>query len=313
MYKPYLRGKLNEMLALRELSDIISNKKNKISPIIEPVTKSSSFKISLKFLVERNINFTIVVNPKVGVFKDDNNSLFTLLGDTLLNYNNYQLGIIVENNINSQSIIHEINQNNLTPIGFTIIHNTIDQGYLAEIQNLTNYLPIIYNVVNLNKTLADRNYIQNFHQNTRISLVDYFKSQTKNSLYLDYPDSTFSNDYANFSASGNFGFGDYLTVGDKFADTGASPYAVAIHISYLAGQTINVKHFASDSNNDQSDPGGKFFEANVKLVEWCNLNGINTLGSNGFRQLQINQHYPGLGTLKKLSIMNHIELIISLI
>lgn len=313
MYKPYLRGKQNEMMALRELSDIILSNNHKISPIIEPVTKARSFQISLEMLVQKNINFTIIINPKVGAFKNNNSELYTLIGETLSGYNNYQIGIIKESTINANSIIQNINDNNITPVGLAIIHNTVDARFDAEIQALTNFIPLIYNVINLNKTLGDRTYLQNFSADNRITLADYFKSQTKNSLYLTNPDSTFSNDFATYLTQGNRGFADYLTVGEPFSDSGASPYAVAIHISYLNGNSIGVKHFTSDTNIDQSDPAGKFFEANAKLVEWCDLNTINTRGCNAFRELHNNQHYPGLGILKKLSIMNHIELIIGLI
>lgn len=72
-----------------------------------------------------------------------------------------------------------------------------------------------------------------------------------------------------------------------------------------------VKHFVSDSNQDVSDIGGKFSEAIHKLVTWCNQNNINTKAVEVFKDLEARGHFPGLGTLKKLSIMNHIELIIN--
>jgi len=312
MYQPYLRGKQNEMMALRELIPLISVNQSKISPIIEPVKPSRNFEISLRKLIENNINFTIIVNPQVGKFKSNYN-IFAYLSPILNGYTNYQAGIIIENFNNAPIITQHMAANNLTPLGFTIIYNSTDTIHTQDVILFTNFLPIIYNVVNLKKTITDRNFIQNFSSNSRVTLVDYFKSQSKNILYLHNPDSTFSNDFANFINQGNVGFGDYLTVGEDYSETGASPYAVAIHISYLNINTISVKHFTSDTNHDQSDPAGKFFEANQKLVNWCQANGINTLGCNGFIQLQNNQHYPGLGILKKFSIMNHIELNINLI
>ena len=74
---------------------------------------------------------------------------------------------------------------------------------------------------------------------------------------------------------------------------------------------INVKHFVSDSNGDTSDIGGKFAEANNKLVAWCDEKNINTSAILEFRNLRDSGHFPGLGVIKKLSIINHIELMVN--
>lgn len=79
----------------------------------------------------------------------------------------------------------------------------------------------------------------------------------------------------------------------------------------MENNQIRVKHFVSDSNEDVADIGGKFSEAIDKLVIWCDQNNLNTSAINVFRDLQQRGHFPGLGTLKKLSIMNHIELVIN--
>ncbi len=66
----------------------------------------------------------------------------------------------------------------------------------------------------------------------------------------------------------------------------------------------------SDSNEGIEDPGGKFGEALEKLVYWCDENNVqNTLGLQGFYDCYSSGKYPGLGTVKKYSIMHHIELV----
>jgi len=92
------------------------------------------------------------------------------------------------------------------------------------------------------------------------------------------------------------------------------PYAVAIHLSYAdQNNKIRVRHFVSDSNDDSSDVGGKFAEALEKLIQWVNENGRESIAISIFRELHETGHFPGLGSLKKLSIMHHIELVLSLI
>ena len=90
---------------------------------------------------------------------------------------------------------------------------------------------------------------------------------------------------------------------------------MAIHLSYDEKQTkkIKVKHFVSDSNDDTSDIAGKFAEALNKLIAWCDQTGYNSVAIPIFREYHNNGHFPGLGTLKKLSLMNHIDLVLKLI
>ena len=66
MYYPYLRGKQFELIALRDLTDLISENKTKISPIIEPIKISSTLEKTLLDFKNKDINFTLIINPQVG-------------------------------------------------------------------------------------------------------------------------------------------------------------------------------------------------------------------------------------------------------
>lgn len=106
------------------------------------------------------------------------------------------------------------------------------------------------------------------------------------------------------------GFADYSVVGEEYNDTGFAPHAVAIHIVYFdTDDSLHVRHFVSDSNDDISDPAGKFQEALSKLVEWNKEKQLGTVAMKEFEDLYCREAYPGLGTVKKLSIMHHLELI----
>jgi hypothetical protein len=65
MYYPYIRAKQYELLAIKEIIPIIKEKKEKISPIIEPVKNSTTLKSLLKDLKDNEINFNIIINPSV--------------------------------------------------------------------------------------------------------------------------------------------------------------------------------------------------------------------------------------------------------
>ena len=70
MYLPYLRGRQNELLCLRELLDA-GKLSQKVIPIIEPVKFSSTLFSTLVKFIEMNHPVIVVRNPKVGSFRDE--------------------------------------------------------------------------------------------------------------------------------------------------------------------------------------------------------------------------------------------------
>ena len=314
MYFPYLRGKQFELIALRELGDFMSLNIHKVSPIIEPVKISSTLKNTLKNLKDNNINFNIVLNPQVGDLINETDKIIEIIKSELSDYSNYQLGIIFEKKFELNELLQKVRASNLNPNGFSLIHNVViaNENLFSIKERCEAIFPVIYNVINFDKTNSNRRYNRNFSSDTLVSLADYFSSQIKNSAYLDVEKSVFTEEHLFYLQEGYVGFGDFLTIGDNYSESGFMPYAVAIHISYadVSGK-INVKHFVSDSNGDTSDIGGKFAEANNKLVAWCDENNINTSAIIEFRNLKDSGHFPGLGVIKKLSIINHIELMIN--
>lgn len=309
MYFPYLRGKQFELIALRELCALFPEELNKISPVIEPVKPSSTLSSTLLELANRNANFNIIINPRVGDLENQSEQIIDIITSSIpVEYNNYQLAVIIDSQAerNLDALIEFLNGLELNYNGITLIHKTEINSQNIELLN--NQLNIVYNLIYFSKT--SRRYYREFEPNTLVSLDDYFAEQSKNADYLNQ-ESDFSNEYRFYQQDGFVGFSDFLTIGDNYSESGFLPRAVAIHLSYLDNERVKVKHFVSDSNGDVSDIGGKFAEAINKLVIWCNQNELNTAAINEFRDLQERGHFPGLGTLKKLSIMNHIELMIN--
>lgn len=313
MYQPYIRGKQFELIGIRELTTpVLSPNKTKVSPIIEPVKDSSTLKTTIRDLASKDINFTIIVNPQVGTFTNPN-TIFNAIRSSVEGYKNYQIGVIFHNRVNPLNIIPTLQQNiDLIP-ALTIIHNAAFDNITEIISTYREHFTIKYNVINLSST--SKRYHRNFGESTRIELDDYFNAQSKNADYLELDESNFSEEHLYYKDDGFEGFSDYLSIGEEYSETGFLPYAVAIHLSYAEATTnrIKVKHFVSDSNDDQSDIAGKFAEALNKLIAWCDATSYNSIAIPIFREYHNNGHFPGLGTLKKLSLMNHIDLVLKLI
>ena len=300
MYFPYLRGRQFELIALRELLEggALSNK---IIPIIEPVKLSSTLVKTIETYEKNGRTLSLINNPQVGDFRtemaDDKNEK---LKDSFQN--------IIRS---SQSLLFS---KILVPNG------TVDKfigkynGRMMTICTNKDAIPVYTNYfenldVNYNLILDDGGFRRKIRKN-RVLLDDKFNKLDRNSDYIDIDDEPFSEDHLYYAEDGYVGFADYSVVGKDYNDTGFAPYAVAIHIVYFADDSsLRIKHFVSDSNDDISDPAGKFQEAVAKLVEWNKTQKINTIAMKEFQSLYEREAYPGLGTVKKLSIMHHIELI----
>jgi hypothetical protein len=313
MYFPFLRGKQFELIALRELTQILAANRDKISPIIEPVKESNStLSITLDDLIKNNINFNIMLNPIVGDLRYNNAGIIQLINEKFSDYSNFQIAVYIDS---QNSIIHNqaaIGRINVNYEGITLVH-------IAPIDNLNlmnqfdEIKPVLFNLINLSRT--NRRYHRHFEQSTRVSLEDHFKTMNRNADYSNNLDEHFSEEHLFYKEDGFVGFSDYLTIGEQFAESGFLPYAVAIHLTYKdAEDKIRIRHFVSDSNDDTSDVGGKFAEALQKLVDWVNGNDVlQTFALREFLDLHRSGHFPGLGVIKKLSLKHHIELVLSLI
>lgn len=312
MYFPYLRGKQFELIALREMSDFLSKNRKKISPIIEPVKNSTTFKRTLSAFKSINLNFSVVINPRVGDLQHNTSDILSILHQELSGYDNYQIAIILDGKENKKNIISAIKKHSGLAGGITLIHQVNYDDIDEVVEEYNQILPIRYNVVYFSKT--SRRYHRNFNRKTIVGLDDYFSLQAKNADYKSVDESGFSEEHLYYKDDGFVGFADFLTIGDNYSDGGFLPYAIAIHISYPdATDKVKVKHFVSDSNDDASDIAGKFEEALSQLVKWCKSNGVSSKAINEFKLLEQSGHFPGLGSIKKLSIMNHIEQILNLI
>jgi len=308
MYLPFLRGKQFELLALRELASLplIGSK---ISPIIEPVKKDlKSVETAIKVLSQVNVEIQLIVNPENGELKKSYVPIFESI--TRLRSLGFQ-------NIVPTYLI--ANERDYTFFKSTAQeHNHLDSGYslilLNQISNITE-LKAIANSSNLKVNLIHVNHLISLRRGFPLGslgfLSDPFNRQKRNVDYLDSEDEIYSSDCFYYQNEGFAAFSDYLTIGSEYIEGGMLPYAVAIHLTYKdeEGENIRIRHFLSDNNEDISDTAGKFGEALSKLVAFIDQQEIHTIASEQFRQYHERGAYPGLGVLKKLSIMHHIELI----
>jgi len=312
MYLPYLRGKQYELLALRELCALPLNN-HKIFPIIEPLKKGlKSIETALIALRVLGVEMQLIVNPEHGDLKGNGNFILDFID--ALRADGFD-NVIPTYRISSERDFvffqSTAQARGYVSSGYSLIHiNQISSA--AALKVFVNATAIRFNIIQVNHVIA----LKRGFTNGYLSLLsDPFNKQKRNVDYERVEDEFFSSDHQYYIQENFAAFSDYLTIGAEYVEGGMLPYAVAIHLTYVEHNSgdIWIKHFISDSNEDYSDTPGKFGEALIKLIEFIDAKNMHTLACEQFRDYYSRGAYPGLGVIKKLSIMHHIELIQGLI
>ncbi|WP_427036606.1 sce7725 family protein [Cytobacillus pseudoceanisediminis] len=306
MYYPIIRGRQYDLLALRELQTrgILSES---IIPIIEPIKLSSTLMSTVKVFEENNRNLIIVSNPRVGSFTGELAlpSVFQQYKELMIN--------------DSVIIGHHLNKDSDNQIKQLQIEFDVKLEELAIIHSERKLVPLYREIFNgskarLNVIPSDNSFRRQLSGQELAGLDDKFNKLPRNVDYLELENEFYSEEHLFFKDEGYVGFSDFSVVGEEYNESGFAPYAVAIHIVYPnLENALEIMHFVSNSNSDTSDPAGKFSEALEKLIEWYQLfksdERMDTFAMKCFVQHYEEGTYPGLPTLKKLSIMHHLELI----
>lgn len=310
VYFPYLRGKQYELIALREICEF-SDDKTILSPIIEPVKKfNTTLSKTLARLKENNINFNFIFNPQEpkGEIQPADYEQYVVEVITVMDdYKNYQPSFLINERVDIPMIIGCIKTHHLKNITLIITQPPINDSEFNHLLECTSIKYIL---------LDDDSSVRRMSRKLRhvckdlVFLADRFNLKARNVEYENPDDEFYSDDHLFFQEEGFCGFSDYLTIGNSYTDGGFLPYAVAIHLTYFDTQeNLRVRHFVSDSNDDNSDVPGKVSEALAKLVAFVREQNMQTRASKEFKRIYDTESYPGLGSIKKLSMLHHIELL----
>jgi len=298
MYFPYFRGRQYELLALKELaSEGLLGKS--IIPVVEPVKLMSTFDTTLRVYSQKQHRIALIFNPAVGDFAGNSN---------FVEKYNRRFGTVA--NV-MPALLMSQNTNIVLP---TLTNKGVDLSSIVAFLDNRDFIDEYKEAFGCNAPsytlFPDEREFRRTANGVKIAFKDNFGKKVRNA---DYPeDSFFTDDHLFYAEDGYAGFGDYSIIGSEYVEGGFAPYAVAIHIVYFDNDDkIRVRHFISDSNEDISDVQGKFGEAVLKLANWYNAGQQRQLTQALSVLLQHAEdgYYPGLPTIKKLSIMHHLELV----
>ena len=304
MYYPYFRGKQYDLIAIRECAELMAE--NKFIPIIEPVKESfSALTRTIQALQQSKCQAILIANPQNGDHSTDASSIIQLLKDNPGDNSNIKVGIMLSRDTTIPVALEILQEFKSRQITFIHAGFSDPAGLVKEINNEQNeYEHVFFD------DFCGKLYRKHFKNTTRILIKDGFEKRANRA----HPEVEFFSDlHVTYKEDNMNGFGDFLTVGSDYSEGGGPAYTVAIHITFIDPDnedTMYIHHFKSDRNDTPTDPGGKFAEALKKLIqeiEHPNTKIIITPAINEFKALHASGHFPGLGSVKKLSMKHHIQ------
>ena len=303
------------MLCLRELLET-NRLYDTITPVIEPVRCNSTFFSTIEKFIEADRNVIIIKNPGVGTFVSDYLKLEKKIEEeqseekkkklqlTMQKYNEiYEDEHVINAYLCNDEVISMCLNNQIVTEKIVMINMGQDMfNYYAEYgQRLEARYTMIPKDVDFQEEVWGQTVV----------LEDGYMRAKRNVDYIDEPDQQFSRNHLVYRRRGYAGFSDYSIVGNTYEESGFAPLAVAIHIVYFGSkQELRVHHFVSESNKTFLDPARKFGEAMENLLDWENYSIIpKTYGLQTLIDYYENGKFPGLGVIKKCSVMHHLEVV----
>src|ERR1700688_308708 len=305
MYFPYFRGKRFELIALAELTPLLSES-SRITASLEPVRTAETEVRKIRRLAQEDVPLILIENPNRGELATRHDVAQGMISQCSGNPN-LIAGFLVGETTQSRIIEEVLHRNRGGQVAFVHLGSAAQSDRLAQLQVSAGN--VAYNVFLEGR--SSRGYREGFTAGRPVILDDPFERRTKNE---DYPPHEFFSDRHNtYRGEGFYGFGDFLTVGNHFTETGGAALAVAIHLTNREGNNeLWIRHFVSDRTSGRGvDTPGKFLEALAKTVTFIRsrANWRLTAGGREFIELHSRQHFPGLGFVKKVSMKHHVELL----
>lgn len=298
MYFPYLYARGVEKQVIK---NTIANKCTKTIPIINPYdrdeedTYNNSNLISIcKALLNVGKNFIIIVEDvsnlellKEKIYEDlpgVNFDAFCIYG-----FYTSEFESLPDNSV-KVAILHDkiLNQD--------------------EINALSNYdTNILYHIF-MPSTLSSRTYSFNFSKNKIVLLEDPFAAQPQNNAYPSY--SMFSDLFVYYKSLGIVGFGDFLTLGERFKPAGGANMSfitAALHLTYKDNNMLYIKHYIC-TPNEEPHINDRIKKVMKKAVNDENIH-YESYAFNEIKSKVDSRQATNLATLKRISLEHHIELI----
>lgn len=307
MYYPYLRARQFELIALRELcaEEAIQGT---VTAVLEPVKESiSNLNLANKVMVDHKAKAYLILNPFVGEMHGDTVYFCEYL--RMLDQCAYLPAFHYTNN--AKYIEQMVAKFNLQECMIICYSNYTDDAILRTlcardfVSHIMVFEPQKNRSLDRHLHVLGKNYIR---------LDDEFEKQEKNADFLNIAAHKFTEEHLFYTQDSYQGFSDFTVLPSEYSEGGSTPRAVAIHLTYVNDEEENqiwIRHFTSETNDSIANVQGKFEEAAQKALEFCTQKKLDNSAILELRSYYDEGRYPGLGTVKKISIKNHLLVVSS--
>lgn len=304
MYFPYLRARQFELISLREL--VNDDKLQNITPVLEPVKESfNNLNLAHKVFQEKDFYAYLIVNPFKGEVLGDTDFFLTYLSEL----DDRKFLPAFHYSDNADYIISNIEKYNLEDCLIICLDNFSDEESLKKLCSNKNVSKIMllepHKYRSLDRAIKG---LGKFY----IRLDDVFEKQQKNADFLNIQAHKFSEEHLYYTKDGYQAFADFTALPSEFVEGGSTPRAVVIHLTYLNAELENqiwIRHFTSTDVDSIANVQGKFAQAAQKAIDFCDSLPLINSATNELKAYLEEGRYPGLGTVKKISIKNHLLII----
>jgi len=257
-------------------------------------------------MIEAGIHFCIIMNPENGELSGNYIDLSDF--EEFENLSLWQPTYIVKNNL--ERIKENINSHGYNNCVLILKkESTVDENSFIDyaLESTINHIVVDVTRRRIVHSLKTKKQL--------IRLDNNFQALNTNYDYLGTDEDVYSEEFKYYKDDGYSGFSDFTVLPDSFKEGGSLPKVLVIHLTYLKNSDqIYVKHFTSYSNTeDQSNIAGKFQEAANSAINFFDSKGYKNQAIDILKNYVAIGKFPGLGMVKKASILNHLELIESII
>ncbi|MFN4313457.1 MAG: sce7725 family protein [Chitinophagaceae bacterium] len=307
MYFPYLRARQFELITLRELAaeGILQGK---VVPVLEPIKESfNNLNLAHRIFQESDFSAYLIMNPFEGEIPGDTDIFLTYVAGL----ENSKFLPAFHYSDNAEYISNSIIQNNFTNCLIISLDNFSNEDGFKELCQMPQVSHVM--LFDPNKYRSLDRFIKTLGK-FYIRLDDVFEKQQKNADFLNIAAHKFSEEHLFYEEDKYQGFGDFTVLPKEFVDGGSTPRAVVIHLTYInpdADDQIWIRHFTSETNDSIANVQGKFAEAAGKAIAFCDDLPLDNSAIAELREYYEYGKYPGLGTVKKISIKNHLFIVAS--
>lgn len=293
MYFPYFRGRQYDLLALKDIAEQRCLPPN-IIPIIESVRDIRVLPQTVAAFMAANHPLVVIANPTV--------SDYVLTQQKLHDWHEWanDPNLIVGHILTPTTLPDDVTPSTDQPT--LLIAHHYDE--LVAVQHAGWLETPTYLLV------PPEARVRQLVSRSSISLFDHAWLPDHDQTYANLVDGFFSDDWVLADLLGYQGVSDYTIGGHYYSEHGYPAKAVTLHLTYFAGEQLRIHRFVSDDRTDFSHPKEKFFQAVAKLAAWLpqQPTAVQTPAAKQLAAYHEQQHFPGLGVVKRLSLVHHLQM-----